>query len=146
MRKRSQQWVTYTSLNVYTVTRQQLWMRSGQLDITVDQKWYKYCSVSCTDRSFRVFRPQCIVTSHSVSFGFVCVYCFSLKAVSTIDLHYMTDRLQQFELSIFVGVLLKKQSLLYLGCSEGKQININFSFLGELPLEDIYFLLFLNNL
>ncbi len=29
-------------------------------------KNYKYCSVSCTDRSFRVFRPQCIITSRRV--------------------------------------------------------------------------------
>ncbi len=36
----------------------------------------------------------------------------------------LTDRLQRFELKIFVCVLLKKQSDLHLGCPGGKQINI----------------------
>uniref|UniRef100_A0A672P262 Zgc:63587 n=1 Tax=Sinocyclocheilus grahami TaxID=75366 RepID=A0A672P262_SINGR len=35
----------------------------------------------------------------------------------------------------FVCVLLKKQSHLHLGCPGGKQINITFSFLGELSLD-----------
>ncbi len=92
-------------------------------------------SVSCTDRSFRVFRTQCIVTSCRVKFGFVCVCFFlTLKAVGPIDCHYMTDRLQQFELKIFVCVLLKKQIHLHLGCPGGKQINNTFSFLGKLSL------------
>ncbi len=39
-------------------------------------KWYKYGSVSRTDRSFRVFRPQSIVTSRRVSFSFISVCCF----------------------------------------------------------------------
>ncbi len=38
-----------------------------------------------------------------------CLFFFSLKAVSTIDCHYMTDRLQRFELKILICVLLKKQ-------------------------------------
>ncbi len=33
---------------------------------TVEQCSGKYCSVSCTDRLFNVFRPQCIVTSRRV--------------------------------------------------------------------------------
>ncbi len=53
----------------------------------------------------------------------------TLKAVSPIDWHYMTDRLQRFELKNLC-VLLKKQSHLHLGCPGGKQINITFSFLG----------------
>ncbi len=72
------------------------------------KKQYKYCSVSCTDWSFRVLRTQCIVTSCRVSFGFVCVCLFVSQAVGPIDSHYMTDR--RFELNIFVCVLLKKQS------------------------------------
>ncbi len=40
-----------------------------------------------------------------------------------------------FELKIFVCVLLKKESLLHLGCPGGKQIDIKFSFLGRtIPL------------
>ncbi len=76
------------------------------------------------------------VSSGAAGFNLVLsVYVFlSLKAVSTIDCHYMTDRLQRFELQIFVCVLLKKQSHLHLGCPWGKQIHITFSFLGELSL------------
>jgi len=52
----------------------------------------------------------------------------------TIDKHYTTDRPQRLELKIIICVLLKKQSHLHLGCPGGKQINIKFSFLGELSL------------
>ncbi len=76
------------------------------------------------------------VSSRAARFNLVLsVYVFfSVKAVSPIDCYYMTDRLQRFELKIFVCVLLKKQSHLHLGCPWGKQINIKFSFLGELSL------------
>ncbi|XP_067248579.1 neoverrucotoxin subunit beta-like isoform X2 [Chanodichthys erythropterus] len=46
--------------------------------------------------------------------------------------HYTTDRRQRLELKIIICVLLKKQRHLHLGCAGGKQINIKFSFLGEL--------------
>ncbi len=98
------------------------------------KKQYKFCSVSYTDRSFRVFRPRCIVTSRRFILV-LSVYVFlSLKAVSPIDCHYMTDRLQRIEFKIFVCVLLKKQSHLHPACPGGKQINITFTFLGELSL------------
>ncbi len=76
------------------------------------------------------------VSSQAAGFNLVLsVYVFlSLKAVSPIDCHYMTDRLQRIELKIFVCVLLKKQSHLHPACPEGKPINITFSFLGELSL------------
>ncbi len=46
------------------------------------------------------------VSSRAAGFNLVLsVYVFfSLKAVSPIDCHYMTDRLQRFELKIFVCV------------------------------------------
>ncbi len=72
-----------------------------------------------------------IVTSRRVC---LCMFFLSLKAVGHIDCRYMTDRLQRFELKIFVCVLLKKQRHLHLGCPGGKQINITFTFLGELSL------------
>ncbi len=75
-------------------------MSSGQLDIACirGKERYKYCSVSRTDRSF-----------HAAGFNLVSsVYVlFSLKAVEPIDLHYMTDRLQRFELEVLVCVLQK---------------------------------------
>ncbi len=76
------------------------------------------------------------VSARATGFNYfcLCMHFFSLKAVSPIDGHYMSDRLQRFELNIFVCVLLKKQSHLHLGCPWGKQMNITFSFLGELSL------------
>ncbi len=56
----------------------------------------------------------------------------SMVHLTDIDWHFMTDRLQRFELKIFVFVLLKKQCHLHLGCLGGKQINIQFKFWGEL--------------
>ncbi len=74
------------------------------------------------------------VSPRAAGFNLVLsVYVFlSLKAVEPIDCNYMSDRLK---LKIFVCFRLKKQSHLYLGCpAGGKQINITFSFLGELSL------------
>ncbi len=66
------------------------------------------------------------IVSQAVGFHLVLSVCvfFTLKAVGAIDCHYMTDRLQWFELKLLVCVLLKKQSYLHLGCPGGKQINI----------------------
>ncbi len=55
---------------------------------------------------------------------YITSQCSKLLAASPIDLHYMTDRLQRFELNIFVCVLLKKQSHLHLGCPGG----VNYPF------------------
>ncbi len=56
---------------------------------------------------------------------------FSLKAVSTIDWHYITDRLQRFELTIFVCVLLKKPSPISdaLGVSKHQMFIFGWTFL-----------------
>ncbi len=62
------------------------------------------------------------------------MFFFTLKDLVPIDCHYMTDRQQRFELKISVCVLLKKQCHLHLDCPGGKEINITFSFLGELSL------------
>ncbi len=44
---------------------------------TTSGAWQKYCLVSCTDRLFRVWRPQCIVTSHRFNLVLsVYVFCF----------------------------------------------------------------------
>ncbi len=66
------------------------------------------------------------MASRSTGFNLVLsVYVFlTLKAVEPIDCHYITDRLQRFELKIFVCVLLKKQSHLHLGWPEGEYIFI----------------------
>ncbi len=76
------------------------------------------------------------VSSRAAGFNLVLsVYVFlSLKAVSPIDCHYMTDRLQRIEFKIFVCILLKRQNHLHPACPGGKPINITFSVLGELSL------------
>ncbi len=76
------------------------------------------------------------VSSRAAGFNLVLsVNVFlSLKAVGPIDCHYMTDRLQRFELKTLICVLLKKQSHRHLGYTGGKQINIKCVFLGELYL------------
>ncbi len=66
------------------------------------------------------------------------IYIYVSKAVELIDCHYMTDRLQRFELKILICVQLKKLSHLYLRCpAGGKQINITFSFLVNVPLTEV---------
>ncbi len=99
MRKQSKQWVTYSVTDRFRsfvyyararwrITRRLLWTRSGQLDKfggSEVNNFFKYCSVSCTERLFRILRPQYIVTSVYV----LCVcFCFTLKAVGPIDWHY----------------------------------------------------------
>jgi len=59
---------------------------------------------------------------------------FTLIVEVPIHPYYLTDRRQRLQLKIIICVLLKKQSHLHLGCPGGKQINIKFSFLGELSL------------
>jgi len=55
--------------------------------------------------------------------NFLYVLCFSYKMlfeVVTIDLHYMTDRQERFDLKISELKLLWKQRHLHLGCPWGK--------------------------
>ncbi len=61
---------------------------------------FSYHGLAQTDRL--VSLNLNIVMSRRVSFGFVNASFFFLKGVSTIDLHYFTDRLQWFELKISV--------------------------------------------
>ncbi len=67
-----------------------------------------------------------------------CMVFFTRKDLVPIDWHYMTDRLQRFELKIFVCVLLKKQSHLHLGCPGGKQINIKKYFWVNYPFNIMF--------
>ncbi len=65
------------------VTRRMLCMSSGQLDSACirSKKLYKYCSVSRTNRSFRVSGQQYIVTSSRVSLEFFCACFFLLSKI-----------------------------------------------------------------
>ncbi len=85
----------------------------------------------------RFMSQDITVSSRAAGFNLnLSVHVFyTLNDFVLIDLHYMTDRLQRFELEIFVCVLIKKQSHLHLGCpARGQQINIIFSSFGELSL------------
>ncbi len=57
----------------------------------------------------------------------LCIFVFTLKYSVPID---RTDRLQRFDLKIFVCVLRKKQSHLRLGCPRGKHKTSTFSIFG----------------
>ncbi len=126
---RSKQWVTYTR------DRSLPRMRLLCMPEHVDASRAGCCEcnrllVLCLKTSMYRHKPQGLIWFCLCMFVF-----FTLKAVGPIDCSFMTDRLQWFELlKIFVCVLLKKQSHLHLGCCGGKQVNIIFSFLGELFL------------
>ncbi len=105
------------------------------------QKWYKYCSVSSTDR-FVSLDLNVSSQAAGVNLVFSVYVFFFLKAVSPIYCHYMTDRLQRFALKNVVCVLLKKKSHLHLGCPWGKQINLKLSFFWwTIPLKYFNYLL-----
>ncbi len=58
----------------------------------------------------------------------LCMFFFTLKAVGPIDCHYMTDRLQRFELKIFVLCSTEENKSPTSWMPWGKLINIKFSF------------------
>ncbi len=71
---------------------------------TRGKKRYKYCSFSHTNRSFRVLGHQCVVNLISL-----CMFFFPLIETDTYTCHYMTDRLERFDLKTSKLDLLKKK-------------------------------------
>ncbi len=66
---------------------------------TRGKKRYKYCSFSHTNRSFRVFGHQCVVTmGNCLIWISLCMFFFPLIETVTYTCHYMTDRLERFDL------------------------------------------------
>ncbi len=59
---------------------------------------------------------------------------FPLIETVTYTCHYMTDRLERFDLKISKLDLLKKKRHLHLGCPWGKLIDTKFLFQSELSL------------
>ncbi len=105
---------------------------------TRGKKLYKYCSFSHTNRSFRVLGHQCVVTMENCLIWislcmFFCIF-FPLIETVTYTCHYMTDRLERFDLEISKLDLLKKKRHLHLGCPWGKLIDTKFLFQSELSL------------
>ncbi len=89
---------------------------------TRGKKQYKYCSFSHTNRSFRVLGHQCVVTmGNCLIWISLCMFFFPLIETVTYTCHYMTDRLERFDLKISKLDLLKKKRHLHLGCPWGCQ-------------------------
>ncbi len=91
------------------------------------KKRYKYCSFSHTNRSFRVLGHQCVVTmGNCLIWISLCMFFFPLIETVTCTCHYMTDRLERFDLKTSKLDLLKKKRHLHLGCPWGKLIDTKF--------------------
>ncbi len=94
---------------------------------TRGKKRYKYCSFSHTNRSFRVLGHQCVVTmGNCLIWISLCKFFFPLIETVTYTCHYMTDRLERFDLKTSKLDLLKKKRHLHLGCPWGKLIDTTF--------------------
>ncbi len=94
---------------------------------TRGKKLYKYCSSSHTNHSFRVLGHQCVVTmGNCLIWISLCMFFFSLIETVTYTCHYMTDRLERFDLKTSKLDLLKKKRHLHLGCPWGKLIDTKF--------------------
>ncbi len=77
---------------------------------TRGKKRYKYCSFSHTNRSFRVLGHQCVVTmGNCLIWISLCMFFFPLIETVTYTCHYMTDRLERFDLKTSKLDLLKKK-------------------------------------
>ncbi len=94
---------------------------------TRGKKRYKYCSFSHTNRSFRVLGHQCVVTmGNCLIWISLCMFFFPLIETVTYTCHYMTDRLERFDLKTSKLDLLKKKRHLHLGCPWGELIDTTF--------------------
>ncbi len=94
---------------------------------TRGKKQYKYCWFSHTNRSFRVLGHQCVVTmGNCLIWISLCMFFFPLIETVTYTCHYMTDRLERFDLKTSKLDLLKKKRHLHLGCPWGKLIDTKF--------------------
>ncbi len=78
---------------------------------TRGKKRYKYCSFSHTNCSFRVLGHQCVVTmGNCLIWISLCMFFFPLIETVTYTCHYMTDRLERFDLKTSKLDLLKKKT------------------------------------
>ncbi len=94
---------------------------------TRGKKRYKYCSFSHTNRSLRVLGHQCVVTmGNCLILISLCMFFFPLIETDTYTCHYMTDRIERFDLKTSKLDLLKKKRHLHLGCPWGKLIDTKF--------------------
>ncbi len=72
-------------------------------------------------------RHQCVVTmGNCLIWISLCMFFFPLIETVTYTCHYMTDRLERFDLKTSKLDLLKKKKHLHLGCPWGKLIDTTF--------------------
>ncbi len=94
---------------------------------TRGKKRYKYCSFSHTKPLVSCLRHQCVVTmGNCLIWISLCMFFFPLIETVTYTCHYMTDRLERFDLKTSKLDLLKKKRHLHLGCPWGKLIDTKF--------------------
>ncbi len=107
---------------------------------TRGKKRYKYCSFSHTNRSFRVLGHQCVVTMGNCLIWFsLCMFFFPLIETVTYTCHYMTDRLERFDLKTSKLDLLKKKKDTYILDALGVSWYIpNFNFKVNYPFNSKY--------
>ncbi len=87
----------------------------------------RHTRFSHTNRSFRVLGHQCVVTmGNCLIWISLCMFFFPLIETVTYTCHYMTDRLERFDLKTSKLDLLKKKRQLHLGCPWGKLIDTTF--------------------
>ncbi len=80
-----------------------------------------------TNRSFCVLGHQCVVTmGNCLIWISLCMFFFPLIETVTYTCHYMTDRLERFDLKTSKLDLLKKKRHLHLGYPWGKLIDTTF--------------------
>ncbi len=96
--------------------------------VFVTIQWHScFCSFSHTNRSFRVLGHQCVVKmGNCLIWISLCMFFFPLIETVTYTCHYMTDRLERFDLKTSKLDLLKKKRHLHLGCPWGKLIDTKF--------------------
>ncbi len=77
--------------------------------------------------TLRVLGHQCVVTMGNCFIWIsLCMFFFPLIETVTYTCHYMTDRLERFDLKTSKLDLLMKKRHLHLGCPWGKLIDTKF--------------------
>ncbi len=103
---------------------------------TRGKKRYKYCSFSHTNRSFCVLGHQCVVTmGNCLIWISLCMFFFPLIETVTYTCHYMTDRLERFDLKTSKLDLLKKKDTYILDALGVSWYISNFNFKVNYPFK-----------
>ncbi len=89
--------------------------------------WTWLCTRGKNDINTVRLGHQCVVTmGNCLIWISLCMFFFPLIETVTYTCHYMTDRLERFDLKTSKLDLLKKKRHLHLGCPWGKLIDTKF--------------------